>query len=151
MKKVKFLLMGILVVFCFTGCGGKKLVCSQSKTEDGMKQNVEVTINFDGEKASKVKMDMGFEATTAEAKEQFNESLDFLDEIFIDSFKNTPGITASSKTDKNKSKYSYTMEIDLKKISKDVADDLDMDEFTDASATYDSIKKSAEEEGFTCK
>ena len=152
MKKIKFLLLAVFAVVCFTGCGAdKKLVCTQSGTESGMKNNVEVTINFSNNKASKVKMDMAYEIAAEEAKEQWDEMIGMLDGMVGGMFADKAGITFSSKEDKNNYKYTATLDMDLNKMSKDTKGLLDMDMFADEDTSYEAVKKSAEEDGFTCK
>ena len=147
MKRFKTLLIVVIGVFCLTGCGGKKLTCSQSATEEGMKTNVEVTLKFSGDEVSNIKMVMDYQAESEELKGSWSMYTGVLDGMFKE-MDGKDGVKYSSKADDKNFKYSLTLDIDPSKVAKEVSESLDLE---DLKGTYDTVKKEAEAAGFTCK
>ena len=148
MKNVKYLLL-VVGIFFLTGCGGggNTLTCTQSSDEAGMKTDMEVSMKFDGDKVNSLKMVMAFTATDQSIKDGWDSAVGILDSTFKTQYEKT-GITVDSDNDKSKAKYTLTIEVDPNKASKE---DLAEVGFEDFEGSRESVKKAAEESGFTCK
>ena len=139
MKKYLVVLVAMLLVV--TGCGGKKLTCTME--EDG--QTAKTVVEFDkNDKAKKVNMTMTmpFEEELSKEEMEYMESYMGLMCAAFD----YEGVTC--KTDMSSKKVDVVIDMDFGKMSKETLAELDFD----AEATsYDAMKKSLEESGYTCK
>lgn len=151
MKKIKLLVLGALILLCFTGCGSSKtLECSKSEDAEGMKTTMTYTMKFKSDKVNYLKMGMDFEATTEEVKEYWSYSIGMVDSMFSE-YEEKDGLKIDSKNDEDNYKYTFSMELDLDKLTDEDLEELELDDVADSSSTYDEVKKDAEADGFTCK
>lgn len=137
MKK-KLMVMSVLfmTLITLTGCGGKKLTCTKEDGENSEK----VVVSFKGDKAVKMTQESVEVYDSEEEAKQAKAMIDGLS-----------GLIASQdymeiKTEVKGKKLISTTIIDISKVPADAADDdLNLD------ATYDDLKKEAEEDGYKCK
>ena len=150
MKYFKGFFICLVAVVLLTGCGSKKLTCSQSSDESGMKTEMKYTIGFKSDKPSTIKTETKMTATSDEVKESWSMMAGFMELGFAD-FKDKAGVKIDSKNDEKKYTYTLTMDIDLNKISDDDLEGLDLSDIANSTSGYDDVKKDAEDAGFTCK
>ena len=139
MKNLKIALISLLVVVLLTGCGGKKTLNCNGELE-GMKTNF--TANFDSKsKFESADLTMEFKVTDEmlsllslkEIKETFETSMK-------ESFKNGAKVTV---TDDGKDKLTIKVSLDKSGIKSLVGEEV--------KDTYNDVKKSLEDDKFTCK
>ena len=134
-----------LVLVVVTGCGskGKTLSCTKTSGE-GIKDTTTITVTLKGDSASKVKVTEEYVAT--DEYSDFITQLASSFELAFADIKEMKGVSLKSNIKGNTFSYEYVA--DLTKMSKEDVDKLDMGDF---SLGYDALKKSAEEDGYTCK
>lgn len=137
MKK-NLMVMSVLfmALITLTGCGGKKLTCTKTEGENSAK----IVYEFKGDSPVKA---------TSESTEVYDTEDEAKQaKAMIDAVKGLAGSQDYMKIDaEQKGKKVIT------KISLDVTKmtDEEKEEELSKDATYDSLKKDAEEDGFTCK
>ena len=137
MKKYLVVLVAMLLVV--TGCGGKKLNCTME--EDG--QTAKVVVEFDkNDKAKKVDMTM----TMPFEEELSKEEMEYMESYMglLCSAFDYEGVTC--KTDMSSKKVDVIIDMDFGKMSKETLEELEFE-----ATSYDEMKKSLEESGYTCK
>lgn len=126
MKKCLFMIMGVACLLCFTGCT-KKLECSME--EDNMKYTTIMT--FKKDKPEDVTMKIEYKSDDKDELQQYKETFEDQESDMYENLKAT-----------------------IKGNVLTVQMDMNMEEFgleNYENETYDSIKKDAEADGYTCK
>lgn len=149
MKKFKLLLLAIVGIFALTGCGGKTLTCTMSESESGMEMKGKIVATFKKDKVSKVKMTMDAKATDDSVKKNWSLFANTLKSQYSE--KKADGVKVSSKVDDKKYTFSFSLEVDVNKASKDALKEYGIDSLDAEKSGYDDAKKSLEESGFKCK
>lgn len=144
MKKV--LLFGLCCTLFLTGCGSKKLTCTKTETEEGLKMSTEVKFNFDS-KGEAIKK--GNFLGKAEVIEEYIKYIDEVKEILEEGYKDIKDVASIEITTKDntvtvKGKY------DTSKLTEDQKDELYYSDLYDFG-NYDEVKSEYEEMGYTCK
>ena len=146
-------IFGILAVsvLLITGCGNseKTLTCTNSEEDSGLKMTQEVTMTFKDDKVSYVKMSVDNEATDDAIIENWDMFVSMLETEFEETSKD--GVKLTTNNNANKHIYNVSLEIDLEKASEDALKEYGLSSITEENASYDETKKSAEDDGFTCK
>ena len=145
-------LFGILAVsiLFITGCGGeKKLTCTNSEEDSGIKMKQEITMTFKEDKVSYVKMSIDNEATDDTIIDNWDMFVSMLDSQFEETDKD--GVKLKTNNNADKHIYNVSLEINVEKASDDTLSEYGLDGIADANATYEDTKKDAEADGFTCK
>ena len=139
MKKYLVVLVAMLLVV--TGCGGKKLTCTLEQADQ--KSTVAMEFNKDNVVTDiKMTISVPLEKELTDEEKQYMESYMGLMCAAFD----YEGVTC--KTDMSSKKVDVVIDMDFGKMSKETLAELDFD----AEATsYDAMKKSLEESGYTCK
>ena len=152
MKILKMSLVSLAFILVLTACGSgnKKLTCTQKASEDGFAMSTTITVEFNKEKPAKVKMVVKTSAESKEMKDAWGTMADLLKEG-LGAETSKPGISVNGKNDAKAYSYTITYDIDIAKASKEDLEEMDMDDVAGSNETYDSIKKSATSDGFTCK
>ena len=148
-KKFKLLLLAIVGVFVLTGCGGKTLTCTMSESESGMEMKGKIVAKFKDDKVTNLKMTMDAKATNDEVKKSWSMMSSLLKSQYSD--KKADGVKVTSKVDDKKYTFSFSVEIDTKKASKDALKEYGIDSLDAEKSGYDDAKKSLEKSGFKCK
>ena len=129
MKKGKWILASLLVLFTLTGCGQKELTCTTEESTMGVEMKNTITAKFKGDKLNhmKVSVDVTLPDSLKEQKKKMMES-----------FKNDSSVKeAKIKETKNGFK------VEGSANAKDLG--------TDEKAKYDDVKKALEKSGYKCK
>lgn len=151
MKNFKFLALSILTTILLTGCGAEKtLTCS--KTEDssaGISVEQKISMTFKNDKVSNIEMSVNSKATSDTIKTYWDTFASTLDAQYPS--KNEDGITISTENNKENYEYKINMGFDLNKASDDVLEEYGLDGIADSNSKLEDVKKSAEEDGYTCK
>ena len=139
MKKYLVVLVAMLLVV--TGCGGKKLTCTMEESGETAK----VVIDFDkNNKASNINMKMSMpleEELSKEEKEMMQSYMGLMCAGF-----DYEGVKCT--TDLGSKSVDVVIDMDFKKMSNEAKEAL---EFEPNETSYDDMKKSLEEAGYTCK
>ena len=135
-----------VMLLTLTGCGGgKELTCTMENSEDGMSQITEMRVSFKNDTAT------SFTATsTFEMGEEYSGYLDEFEDFLKDSMTSEfedAGVDTDFQRDGNK--FILTMGADFSEMTEDQKAALGFDESDDNS--YDTIKASLEDSGYTCK
>ena len=138
MKKFKLLLLAIVGVFVLTGCGGKTLTCTMSESESGMEMKGKIVAKFKDDKATNDEVKKSWSMMSSLLKSQYSD-------------KKADGVKVTSKVDDKKYTFNFSVEIDIKKASKDALKEYGIDSLDAEKSGYDDAKKSLEESGFKCK
>lgn len=145
MKKYLGLLVVMVFGFAFlTGCGSTKtLTCTRSEDEEGMEMNTTMNVTFDNDVISGANAIMEFKVPEEYLKvlpiEKFAEEIE---KEFIGSI--PEGVTTDTKSKGDT--ITITMDIDVDKLDNKSKEEMDLD-----GSSYEEVKKSLEEEGYSCK
>lgn len=143
-----FLKVGVLalVLVLVSGCGakGKVLTCTMTNEETGMKSDQTMKVSFKDNKASKVNMTM--KMTLDDEYASYLSSVKSMMDSEFEEFTSKTGVKYDSKADKNT--ININLELDVTKLSESDLKDMNFD---NSLGTYDEVKKSLEESGYTCK
>lgn len=145
MKKFLGVCLTVVMLGAITGCGDSKtLKCVKTETDDGLKMKQTIEAVFKKDSVTKMTMTNDIEVSDEYAAflDVFKSSLK---EEFSE-FENKTGVTVDMKTKGNV--LSAVITADLTKMDEKTKEDLDM---VDNEQNYDDIKKSMQEEGYTCK
>ncbi len=153
MKKVKYLVIAILALFVVTGCGSKEktLECTSNSEQNSivdMNRAIKVTFN-DQDKVKGVKLSIDVKLLDDSYKSVWGELVSGIESEYKATSKT--GIKLTTKNDDKKYKYNLTLDIDLEKASKEDLAEYGLSDLVGTEETYDSLKKSAEASGLTCK
>lgn len=146
-KNILTIAVLLVAVVSLTGCGSKdkKLTCTvtSDKAEGalllGDSQKVEVT--FKDDKASKISMEMTLKAESKEEAEEYKTQYDQL----LDMSSSSEYVKTTTKVDGTSLVVISEIE-DISKLSEE-----DQKDAVGEDITYDGLKKSFEEQGYTCK
>lgn len=127
MKKGKLLAASLLVLLTMTGCGGKKLTCTNEIKESGIEMNQIIDVNFKGDKVDSMKVTVDV---------TLPDSLKDQKQTMIDSMKEE---VKDAKVTETKNGFKVTGSTDAKDLG------------TDNEAKYDDVKKTLEATGYKCK
>lgn len=129
MKSGKLVLLSLVTILVLTGCGKKELTCTMSQTQNGVKMDSEVVIEFDGKTVEDMNMTMDVEIP---------ESLQEQKELLKSSFE-----AQTFKVEESEKGFKLTADAESKFFK-----DLKLGE---SKASYDDTKEALEVQGFTCK
>lgn len=150
MKKAKYLVITLLALLVVTGCGsGKKLTCTKEESSSGIDMKQTITVNFEKDKVSKVKLSLNSKATNETIKSNWNLFAETLGKQFSSSSKE--GIKITTKNDSKNYSYLIELEVDVNKAKKEDLEEYDMEDVLDSTESYDDLKKDFEGEGYSCK
>lgn len=139
MKKYLVVLVAMLLVV--TGCGGKKLTCTLDETD----QKSTVAMEFDKDNVvTNIKMTVSVpleKELTAEEKEYMESYMGLMCAAF-----DYEGVTCKAET--GSKSVDVVINMDMKKMDDATKDEMG---YSKEEATYDAMKKSLEESGYTCK
>lgn len=142
MKKVCSLFFAVLFLITITGCGSSsknEITCTQKDEES----NITVTARTDkDDKVTSVKMSVEMEASS---KEELDATYELM-KASADEMSKTDGVKYD--VSKKDLKLIITTDVDLNKVSDEVKSELDLEDFNTTGAEF---RKSAEEDGATCK
>lgn len=152
MKNFLMLAIVSICIFTVTGCGSvKTLTCtledesSYDEIENTGKQ-VKLEFNNEGDKILKYSQGMYITYNSSVSDEDFNNSYDEAKSV-CDGYKEYTAVTC--KATKEGKKISLVTEVNVEKANAKTIEDFYLDEME--GKTYDSMKKDAEENGYTCK
>ena len=134
MKKMLFGVAALAVVFTATGCGGKKLTCTQK--EDSME--AKYTLSFKNNKISTINMKMTMSGVADQATDDMVKAM-------CDSFKEEEefkGAVTKCETKKSGKDIIVNANIDASKVKESTFS---------ASKSYDDVKKELTDKGYSCK
>ncbi len=139
-------LIGSLAIslLLLTGCGNTKtLVCTQTQDENGMSMTTEMNVTFKNDEASEFTMtaDMEVEDTYKDYMDQFKS---IMEESFSSFKENGMDVTIDSKD----TTVTATISANFDEMTEDEKEEIG---FTSSDNSYDSVKQSLEDSGFTCE
>ena len=139
-------LIGSLAIslLLLTGCGNTKtLVCTQTQDENGMSMTTEMNVTFKNDEASEFTMtaDMEVEDTYKDYMDQFKS---IMEESFSSFKENGMDVTIDSKD----TTVTATISANFNEMTEDEKEEIG---FTSSDNSYDSVKQSLEDSGFTCE
>lgn len=130
------------ILLCTSACGTKKLVCTQKGSDIGKKTETTLEVSFDGKNASKIK-----EKIMITFEDEYKDAIDSYYKVLEENYKGTSlGEGISVKISKGDDNIHVNLNVDVKKQK-----DQETGNLIDTSATRSEIKKSLEENGYTCK
>lgn len=145
MKKFLGLCLTVVVLGVVTGCGSTKtLTCVQEENEDGLKMKQTIEAVFKKDSVTKMTM-----TNEMEVPEEYKSYLSVFESSLkeeLSEYENKSGVTVDMKT--KDSVLSAVITADLTKMDEETKEEL---EIAGNNKKYDEIKKSMEEEGYTCK
>lgn len=139
-------LIGSLAIslLLLTGCGNTKtLVCTQTQDENGMSMTTEMNVTFKNDEASEFTMtaDMEVEDTYKDYMDQFKS---IMEESFSSFKENGMDVTIDSKD----TTVTATISANFDEMTEDEKEEIG---FTSSDNSYDAVKQSLEDSGFTCE
>ena len=139
MKKYLVVLVAMLLVV--TGCGGKKLTCTLSKAD----QKLTAVMEYSKDNVLKsIKMTVSVPLEKELSKEQ-KEAMESYMGLMCASF-NYEGVDCKAET--GSKSVDVVIKMYMSKMDDTAKQQLG---YTEESSTYDAIKKSLENSGYTCK
>lgn len=152
-KKLSMVFLGLAAITLVTGCGSndseKTLVCKNSEDMDGMTIGQTISMTFKGDELNRMKMDVSTKLTDDDAKENWDAFTELMDGQNEETKKD--GITMKVTKDAKKYEYVVTVDVDIKKASKEDLDAYNLSDLTSDNGTLEDNKKEAEGNGFTCE
>lgn len=149
MRKFKLFALAIVCLLLATGCGEKTLTCTNTQSANGLEMGQEVVMKFKKDKVNYVKMTINAKATSDTIKQNWNLFATTLSGQYSDV--NKEGVKLTTKNDEKNHTYKISLEVDLDKASEDALAEYDLDGIANKDSSLKDVKKSAEEDGFTCK
>ena len=151
MKGLKTIIILVIGLFCLTGCGEKKLVCTSTEDEDGIRMDQEITVTYKEDQVTNVKLNLDATATE-EAQEYWAIFTSVMEAQFNDTIENgnEEGVKINMDTDDDNYRMNFSMEFDLIKVSNEVMEEYSIEEIVDSNATIEEIKANMEADGYTC-
>lgn len=153
MKKLKYLVIMLFAIIFVTGCGSsneKTLTCTNTQEESGLKMEQTIVMKFKDDKVNYVKMTLDNAATDDLIKENWDMFASVLDEQF-NTDEETKGVKLTTNNNKDTYTYSVSIEVDVNEADEESLALYDMEDIADSDESYEDVKKSAEEDGYTCK
>lgn len=129
MKKGKWILASLLVLFTLTGCGQKGLTCTTETSSTGMEMKSTVTAKFKGDKLNSMKVSV--DVTLPDSLKEQKKTM-------MESFKNDSTVK-NAKIEETKNGFKLEGSANAKDLG------------TDDNAKYDDVKKALENSGYKCK
>ena len=142
----KALALGLVCTLFLTGCGGKKLTCTMSETEDGMTGERKVVLTFDKEGKE---IQKGTVTMNIKIDEEYASYLGLLVasvESVYEDIKDFADVEVKSSDDSISTKVSYKVD----GLTEEQLDKLDIASVY-KDTTYEETKEQFEDMGFTCK
>ncbi len=149
MKGLKTVFIVIIGLLCLTGCGEKRLTCTHEENDSGVKTNQKIEMKFKDDKVTAIKMSIDSKATDEEAKSSWNMVTSLLEAAYEEV--DEEGLKVTFKNDEKNYSYNLTFDVDLAKVKEENLEKYDLDSIVDSTSSLEEVKKSAEEDGFTCK
>lgn len=150
MRKLKLLALAVVATIVMTGCGGEKtLTCTNSQEASGVNMEQEIVMKFKDDKVNYVKMTVDAKATDDTIKNNWSLFASTLEQQY--SNKEDKGVKLTTKNDEKNYSYKISLEVDLEKADEESLSEYDLDGIADKNSSMSDVKKSAEEDGFTCK
>jgi len=145
MKKV--LVFGLVCTLFLTGCGGKKLTCTMSETEEGNTMEEKIVLTFDKEGKE---IQKGSRSLRISVDEEYAELLSYAAESAEEEFED---IKDFAKVDIKSSDNSLKVEVsyNTKGLTEDQLEALEDAEVYASEVSYDEMKEELTESGYTCK
>ncbi len=142
MKKFKFIII-FSIIFVLTGCSSQSLSCTKTEDTDYGKISESQSFSFSNNKITLYSAEMSIKLN-----DDFNDYADVLleslEEPFKD-YKNKDGI--EYETSKKDDVISIKFSGDYDKMDDETKDSLGIDK----KSSYDEVKKSLEDDDYTCK
>lgn len=149
MKGLKTVFIVIIGLLCLTGCGEKRLTCTHEENDSGVKTNQKIEMKFKDDKVTAIKMSIDSKATDEEAKSSWNMVTSLLEAAYEEV--DEEGLKVTFKNDEKNYSYNLTFDVDLAKVKEENLEKYNLDSIVDSTSSLEEVKKSAEEDGFTCK
>jgi len=140
--KTKIIALAICLLF-ITGCGDKKLICTNSETFAGDEYLEQITFIYD-RKGKEVKSYIIYEEQTYKDTSDMDEDYENL-LAYCEDFNTSNG--ASCKVTRKARTLSITIEVDIKAIGHELSGAL----AEVVKMSYDEMRKQLEADHFTCK
>lgn len=147
MKRIGLLVVAVFGVLILTGCGGKTLTCTNSESTSGLSMDQKIVATFNGEKVSRMKLEVEAKATSDLYKKNWDTLAKTLEEQYSNKNKDGIKVTTSNKN----YTYKISIDIDVKKAKDEDLKDYDLDGIASNKDSYDDAKKELESAGFKCK
>ncbi len=145
MKKILMLSVPILALLFTTGCGNtKELSCTMSDESTGMEMTQDVKVTFKNDVAKK--LDMTMKITIDDELKEYASEIEDNFKSSYSSVEGKEGVTIKSSTKDNV--VSFNLVADIDKMDDEAKEELDLAGETE---TYNELRKSLEDEGYTCK
>lgn len=153
MKKISMAFLGLVAIILITGCGNKeterKLICTNTQSEDGINVEQTISMTFKNDKINHMKMDVNSKITDEQIKANWTEFTQAMDSQNEETEKD--GVSLKVSKDDENYEYKVTLDVDLEKATKDDLETYELTDLLDDNSTLEDNKKSAESDGFTCK
>ena len=159
MKKSKILIITLIILLIVSGCGkSKKIIkedikttfftCSGVQKNDSSNADMNIKYTFENDKITKAKVEITFKdfninnlpEVWSSIKEQITEQNKPVEDL---------GYKRTVKSDDEKYTYTIIIEIDYRKITKEIMKKYDVSDFSDK--TSKEVKKATVNENITCK
>ena len=145
MKKILMVGVPILALLFTSGCGNtKELSCTMSDNANGMEMSQDVKVTFKKDTAKK--LDMSMKITLDDELKDYASEMEKEMKSEYASMEDAKGVTIKTSTKDNV--VSLNVVADLDKMDDEAKEELDLAGKTE---TYDELKKSLEDQGYTCK
>ena len=141
-KKIFKTVVGGVMLLSLTGCG-KTLKCSITKEQSGMEMTQTMNVKFKNDKASSVTANIDMKVDK-EYQEYMDTFADTLKDEFKDFEENGMSLDIATKDDTIK----VVIDANFDKMSDEQKNEIG---FNRSDNSYDAIKKSLEDSGYSCK
>lgn len=146
MKKFLGVFIAVVMLGAVTGCGDTKtLKCTmEESSDDSLKTSQVIEATFKKDTVTKITM-----TTQVKVSDEYASYLSLMKsslESEFEEYQDQKGITVA--IDAKDNTLSAKITADLDKMDEETKEELDM---VDNTASYDEVKQSMEEEGYTCK
>lgn len=150
MRGLKIIVALLVGGIFLTGCSNTKtLTCTNKEEQSGISMGQKVIMTFKNDKISYVKMSIDNKATDSTIKDNWDMFASMMEEQFEK--KEEPGVSLTTKNNKDEHTFNVTLEINLEKAKDDALEEYGLDGIADEKTTYEDTKKEIESKGFTCK
>ncbi len=141
-KKIFMTVIAGVMLLSLTGCG-KTLKCSITEEQSGMKMTQTMNVKFKNDKASSVTANIDMKVDK-EYQEYMDTFADTLKDEFKDFEENGMSLDIATKDDTIK----VVIDANFDKMSDEQKNEIG---FNSSDNSYDAIKKSLEDSGYSCK
>lgn len=153
MKKFGMIFLGLASIILVTGCDTteteKKLVCTSTQNEEGMSIEQVISMTFKNDKLNHMTTDVNTKVTDEKVKQNWQVFVETMDEQNKES--NKDGVSLKVTKDNENYEYKVTLDIDVENASKEALEAQGFGDLSGDSGALEDNKKSAEQDGFTCK